>query len=298
MTVKRRNELEQTQTTQEEKASSVVDVGQEVDDSRSLGDYVDEAEGWLSTIGAQEDEVICVLYKYDDEKAQKQFVCDEYEGGQVPGIREIRERFGAGSYRVMVRAKDASGRKHMRAYRVNIAADMLAKKETKVAVLGQGMEAIQQVSILIKALEPIISLRNSVSAPVPVANPMDQFSIVNEIAKESMKQSFEMMGEYRKRMMRLEPRAAVLDEEEEDDNSHSSQFQTILELAQKFLPMILQSGPSSKAVVQALKTSPEFKKIVNDKRKTAALISEFDSQFGKEKTDAVLKKVGISRGGK
>lgn len=259
---------------------------------RSLHEYI-ETGGGAKSFTAK-------LYKYDNMSKTKQYLCDT-RSDEMLSQEDVGMMFGSGDYRYLVLFPD-SPKLDPKAFKFNLHSIYDQKREK--AGLVSPVDTRQQKGGILESLEimeKFATIMKSIAPPVTVSAPQAQgpeimagmFSMMQELMKKSFRDNMEFMSEIAKEKRELIDNSETEDEPERAGNM----LDTVLPIIERFIPIILGNNPQSAAAVAVAKSMPEVKKLMGDKRQLKDAIQLLDKKLGKQETDEVLKKFGVSRAG-
>lgn len=309
----KKGEIPQIPEYQEEESEDIVEETDEKIITTSLS-YLDKINEFITRNDLLEVTASYYLYKFDHPTSGegKAFIAKYADTMEAPDEDTIGKTFGSGRYLVMVSipvcAKAPKG--YGRAYRIRIHPfyDQLKNKVTlqeNAPVQSQAPTIIQQpgnsltesislIKELIGAIAPLMAQRND-SMPDLSGILLKNYELTSEVLKKNMLESVKTNSELQRKMLSVENQDDMRNNNVEVDEQEPSIIEQLKPFIEQFLPMIIGNNQQAKKVQQMVRSAPQFKKIVNNKREFKTLIAYLDHEKGKEITDEILKKLNLSR---
>jgi len=269
--------------------------------------YVDQINDFISRNNLLEIEAVYYLYKYDGNSGNAKSFIHKYNEMDPPDEDTIGRTFGSGRYLVILAIPkcDKAPKGYMRAYNIKIHAyyDTLRVQQAPAAPAaptiiqqsGGGFnEAFEMIAKIVAIITPLLQKSQQSQAPDMSAMLFKTYETTNEVLKKSMTENVRNLGEMQRKLLALE-NGNMETEIETDEEEGTSLLETLKPLLETWLPQILGNSPQSKVVQNMVKTAPQFKQIVNNKKEFKTLVSYLDQQQGKEITDKVLGNLKLKR---
>jgi hypothetical protein len=250
------------------------------------------------------------LYQFDKFNKNRQVLLDT-SLGNILSPHEVGIAHGSGDYRYVVTWLHAgdNGKPKIKTFRFSLGPSYDAKKllfQSANALPAEGtgaidksMAIVQQLLLLARAMH---GPGNGSAAPPqaqstdPVLTMANTHIAMQQLLQQSSMQYVEFMREMRKRMLQITREDIDFDTgEEEEQDQADDLIKTLKELAVQFIPKLLGDGIGAKATATAIRSMPQFKKIVNNGPKLSHLLNELEKEFGREKIDAACARLKIRR---
>lgn len=288
-----------------------------------LSSVEDRFREWLEEIDCDTSSVKVVLYKFDHPHSgpAKSQIC-KWEG-ELPDTHQIGLMFGSGRYLLWVNSNERGKYKAI-ALKIHPYYDELRRKSAmngeqlpgmpvnysqntpyitpqRTPETGNGMEAaFGMVERVFALLTPIIASR--AAQPDPAEKMLGMYAGLNRILQQSAIENSRLINESLR--PRLPAPADSYDDEYEPEPGQGatmgqeppkSILDQIIPLIGQFAPLLLGSSPAAQTAAQTIKQLPQFRNVVKDETELRAIIAHLDKTQGPKKTDAVLKRLGVTR---
>lgn len=248
------------------------------------------------------------LYKFDSVQSgqQKAFIA-KYVDNEEPDEDQIGKEFGSGRYLVVMAIPECEKAPEgfMRAYQIRIHPhyDILRNKRlaevaspvpqtTIIQAPTNNMgDSIDMITKLIAAIAPLL-------APKPQQGPdmstllFKTFENTQEVLKKNMMENVKVNSDLQRKLMSIDNGGG---EEVKTDTQEESLIEALKPFLMEYLPKLLGSNAQAKAVQQLVKTTPQFQRIVSNKREFKTLVAYLDQQQGTEITDKILSNLKLKR---
>lgn len=216
----------------------------------------------------------------------------------LPDIDEIANDFGGGNYQIALKYKDP---KEMiwKTKTQSLSVDESFSKRLGSSPAGQQDQFDTFIGRSFGMVEKMISVLSPLIRPqIATTANEQQVALMNKMMSENFKTQQNLLKEY---AMQVKQDTHVVDDEEYDDDDEEqppeekgSPMETIINgLIEKYLPALLGDGVQSKVVANMITGSQEFQDISSDQSKANLLVQYMIKQIGEEKTNLVLKKLGL-----
>ncbi len=292
---------------QEEIDSEVQDY--DLKDTSLALSYIDKIHDFVRRNELLEVSATYYLYKFDNPvSGQSKSFISKFLDTDTPDEDQIGRKFGSGRYLVVMAIPpcEKAPKGHMRAYPIKIHPfyDTLRTEQLPtvpqsqsqpVIIQGSGgmKESIEMITSLIAALSPLFQAKQQ---PGPDMNSIlfKTFENTQEVLKKSMLENVKVNSDLQRKLMAVEngENENMQTETEEEEPSLLEQFKPLLI---EWLPKIMADNAQAKALQTVVKTAPQFKQIVNNKREFKTLVNYLDGTQGKEKTDKLLSSLKLKR---
>lgn len=274
--------------------------------------FDDRLREWIDQESISENTVKLYLYKFDSPTGQDKSLIFQYSD-DIPDLHTIGMTHGSGRYLMIATSpiKNAQGKKPVRSFRFkihahydelrrNMAPSPLSMPMLYGARMAGGNQAggnptevmqagLSMVSEVVKLLAPLLVAGRSNNTPDMSEIMMRQYGVMSEVMKNSLLETNKIYSE-------IAAKNRELVDNEEDEGEEKNMLEKLIPLFSEFIPLLTGKGIKSNMAVQAVKSLPDFAKVITDKKEIGKIISYLDNKEGKEKTDIVLKRLGISRG--
>ena len=260
------------------------------------------------------DEVMYYVYKYDNPMSGNSKTMIDKTTIE-PDEDTIGREYGGGRYLICLTVGTGGEDGKMRSYelKLNKRYDMLAeesKRQKASAALVPASPAASfdpsaMIATTMTMMKTMIEIFAPIMRPVQPTAPalpdlsgimVQNFQTVNELMRGQAVEMAKLMRDVQRGVL-----AGDVDDDIDDEDSEAEQNQGILEmitpLLSEYIPKLLGDGPESKIVQTAVRSAPQFKRIVKDKNATAELVNYLDQTQGKQKTNAILQKLKVQRPG-
>lgn len=300
---------------QDEENEDIIEETDEKIITTSLS-YLDKINEFITRNDLLEVTASYYLYKFDHPTSGegKAFIAKYADTMEAPDEDTIGKTFGSGRYLVMVSipvcAKAPKG--YGRAYRIRIHPfyDQLRNKaavqesqqiqapapvQTIIHQPGNSLnDSISLLKELVGVIAPLMAPRNE-GIPDLSGILLKNYELTSEVLKKNMLESVKTNSELQRKMLAVENQDDMRNNNVEVDEQEPSLIEQLKPFIEQYLPMIIGNNPQAKAVQQIVKTAPQFKRIVNNKREFRTLIAYLDHEKGKETTDKILTSLKLSR---
>ena len=269
--------------------------------------YLDQVNDFISRNNLLETEAVYYLYKYDGNSGNGKSFIHKYSEVDPPDEDTIGRTFGSGRYLCMlaIPRSEKAPKGFMRAYNIKIHAhyDTLRIQQAPAAIpaaptiiqqSGGFNESFEMIAKIIAIITPLLQKTQQAQAPDMSAMLFKTYETTNEVLKKSMTENVRNLGEMQRKLLALESGDTGM-ETEIDEEEETSLIDTIKPLLLEWLPKLIGDSPQSKVVQQMVKTTPQFKQIINNKKEFKTLVTYLDAQQGKEVTDKVLGSLKLKR---
>jgi hypothetical protein len=125
---------------------------------------------------------------------------------------------------------------------------------------------------------------------------LSNFQNMNEMMRGQALEMAKLIRDVQRGVMMPEDEE-IDDPDSEDNPEEQGILQMIMPLLSEYIPKLLGGGPESKAITTVVRAAPQFKRIINDVGAVTQLVRHLDQTQGKEKTDAILAKLKVTRPG-
>jgi hypothetical protein len=253
------------------------------------------------------------LYKYDNSSSgeAKSLLKKFAEGDNPPDEDEVGRTFGSGRYIIMMTTFQ-NGKSFVRSYKFKLHQHYDTIRMTPVAQPATAvvpahdsnknfMDAMMMIQTMMSTMmQSFIPLfQRPPESPDMAKMIAGNYAMVNDIAKKQMMNNVDLMADYQRKVILLNKQAGIDDTDTEEIEEPQSDVMTIIEQIKPFigewLPKLIGGGQQSKVVSTIVKSSSMFQEIARNRKMVNALVRHLDGTSGKENTDIVLKKLGISR---
>lgn len=297
----------------EEDNDDIIEELDEKEINASLS-YIDRINTFIQRNDLVEEATVYYLYKFDHPTSGegKAFIAKYTDDTDPPDEDTIGKTFGSGRYMVVVAipvcAKAPKG--YMRAYRIRIhafydqfknklalpeQAPVQAPAPTMIQQPGNSLnDSIALLKELVMVIAPLMAQKDN-SMPDLSGILLKNYELTSEVLKKNMLESVKTNSELQRKMLSVENQEDMGGNRVEIDEPEPSLIEQLKPFIEQYLPMIIGNNPQAKVVQQMVKTAPEFKRIVNNKREFKTLIAFLDQEKGKETTNKILASLKLSR---
>lgn len=239
----------------------------------------------------------CTLYKFEHPKhgSRKEF-CGQFED-ETPSLEEIGNRYGGGRYSlyVVIYMDDERRNKKVKSYKFRIS-DYFNKSGDRIQAPQQQnniSDTLEVFKSLVAVISPLISKNDNSFA--------SNQTLINTVLRDSAKNQLEMMKEFRQEIKQIKDDSDFnnvdegdsYDEPEEDKNEMTGILSIVEPLLEKYLPLLLGNGPSSKIAIETVKNLPAFKTVTENSDELSALVEYIAGKEGKEAAKKLIKNLKI-----
>lgn len=270
--------------------------------------YIDRVNDFIKRNELLEVSTVYYLYKFDNVQSgqQKSFI-SKYTDNDAPDEDQIGKEFGSGRYLVVMAVSPCEKAPEglMRAYQIRIHPhyDTLRSKQTALPAPVPQTTIIQQpannlsdtidvITKLIGAIAPLLAQRQQ---PGPDINALlfKTYENTSEVLKKNMIENVKVAADLQRKLASTENGGS--EEMQTELEEETSLLETLKPLLVEWLPKLIGDNPQAKAVQTIVKTTPQFKQIISNKREFKTLVSYLDQQQGKETTDKILSNLKLKR---
>jgi len=283
-------------TTTEEEIGGATD---ETEDTP--GGIPEDIQEYIS-LNAVSKEYSAFLYRLDPQNPRTKWQCAKFMG-ECPDGDAIGKRFGAGKYELVIAYYNSSNTRVFKKFTINIAAEYdngrpghsTGGAPVQVINTGTQLEQLRPIIGLIKELSGMFQQQQQQPVFSPAAfqgmNAMQEYMVKMQI--ENMKTLQNAMRE------NLMVSQSVENLDGEDGEEMESDVEKILNAIKTFLPLLTGKESNAAAIVEAAKSTAEYKRMASDNKRLAAVISalENDPSIPREKVETILKRFGLKRKG-
>lgn len=271
---------------------------EETDDIRDFSGYDRNLREYMENAGGVK-EFTATLYKYDAVNQQKQYVCHS-QANEVLTMHDAGMLLGSGSYRYLItfppELKIAP-----KAFRFNIhtiydsyreraglggpSADPRGPAAGLMVNPGRSSlaETIELMKSVVEVLRPMMAPPSNNAMESILAN----YAMTQDVLKRNLNENVSLYREIAALHKTREP--------ETEEEERPGIMETLVPLIEKFAPLLFGNGPTSAALVQTVKSAPQFKQVLGNPGELKAVISEIEKTLGKDKANEVLKKLNVKR---
>lgn len=262
---------------------------------------------WMEENRVEDNVARVSLYKFDNfTSGNEKSFCSEWQN-EIPSKHSIGLKFGSGRYLLLVSFAKTDKTPPIvkgKRFRLHPQYDELKRKEdeknnvngiTSIVHTGNSLQdSVKVLAELINTIKPLMNSNANQPPPMVDMSPylLQNYTMMQNVLKRSLmdqQKTIEDMRNY------YENDIEESGDEMETATTGNSLIDTLLPLAEKYLPTILGNSPQAKLLVNVLKNLPQFKAIVDDKKELGEWVDAMDAEVGKNKTDKFLKRIGISR---
>lgn len=269
--------------------------------------YTDRINDFIRRNELLEVTTVYYLYKFDNVQSgqQKAFI-SKYTENDAPDEDQIGKEFGSGRYLVVMAISPCEKAPEglMRAYQIRIHPhyDTLRSKQlptvppaaqpTIIQAPANNMgDTIDMITKLIAAISPLLAPKQQ--GPDMSTLLFKTFENTSEVLKKNMLENVKVNSDLQRKIMSIEN--GEKEEVQTDTEEEQGLLETLKPLLIEWLPKLIGDNPQAKAVQQIVKTTPQFKQVVNNKREFKTLLAFLDQQQGKETTDKILTNLKLKR---
>lgn len=248
-----------------------------------------------------DDEVMFYVYKFDSLTSNKRSLLDKT--ANEPDEHEIGCMYGSGKYDIFMTVKG----KKSRSYQVVLHKRYDALMEEKR--IAPQLPAVSGGSFMQGGMmEQLAGIRALIEVIKPLSNPTDpsmMMAAYGEMMKGMVKMSQQMISQSMEGILQMQNRFIGHDDDDDVEDVESEPeeqkdgvvelIQQYLPLIEQYLPKILQGGTQSKVLASTVRSLPIFKNLMRDRESLSVLIHFLKEQYGHEKTEALLVKLGLKK---
>lgn len=270
--------------------------------------YVDRVQEFIRRQELLEVTKVYYLYKFDNpQSGNSKSTIAKYTDNDAPDEDQIGKEFGSGRYLVVMAISPCEKAPEglMRAYQIKIHPhyDTLRNKQLQTipAVPQQTIiqqpannfgETIEMITKLILAISPLFAQRQQQS-PDMSSLLFKTFENTSEVLKKNMLENVKVAADLQRKLISVENGGN--EDMQTDVEEEPSLLETLKPLMMEWLPKLIGDNAQAKAIQQVVKTTPQFKQVINNKREFKTLLSFLDNQQGKETTDKILANLKLKR---
>ena len=254
---------------------------------------------------------IVYVYKFIGGSGSPREQCIQFNN-EIKSKHEIGLMFGSGRYEIQIVGTDSSGKRKSacRKFILHPHYDNLMDDAKKLpatipgsvplqttVVHNQGIgESLNIMKELITLMLPLMAAKQSTGENFP-AMMKDTYKIMNENMMSNMRESTKFFNEMQRSSFdtKLDGYEEGVDDEKEDVTSMQKMIEMVAPIMEKFLPLILGKNQVAQETVGVLKSFPQYRDAVKSKKTLLRLISYLDKNKGKDITNKLLKKLGLTR---
>lgn len=275
----------------------------QLDEFESLS-YVDQVQDFIKRNDLLEIEAVYYLYKYDSNTGNAKAFIHKYNAVEPPDEDTIGRTFGSGRYLVILAIPrcEKAPKGYMRSYQIKIHAYYDTLRQAPAAPAAPAIiqqsgnnfaDAFDMIAKIVAIITPLLQKAQSPAIPDMSTMLFKTYETTNEVLQKSMIENVKGLGQLQRKMMQLEN--GEMNVETEVDEEETSLIESLKPLIIEWLPKLIGDSPQSKAVQTMVKTAPQFKQIVNNKREFKTLVAYLDQNQGKEVTDKLLSSLKLKR---
>jgi len=281
----------------------------EGEESKSM---MDDIDSWLSTLPEDNEGLLAVLYKYKNPNTTKYKYAYQWQD-EIPDAHDIGLRFGSGRYNLMLKIQDEKGKKRKRSYKFEIDSfyDEIRRKkrlspdtplgsdenESDTLVYnGQppqpqnGLEASMQVfERVVGMLVPLIGMdrKNNSNNFNPGEFMMKTYDGVGKVLQKNLSSQADMVNAIAK--------SQIIGEEEEVDEEGTGNeiLDMIKPFMENFIPVLKKDGVNSRMAAKTIKSLPQYKELIGNKKALNEVINYLVEKEGKEGANKILTNLKI-----
>lgn len=270
--------------------------------------YVDRINDFMQRNDLLESGPVYYLYKFDNASSgeSKSFL-SKFTDTDPPDEDFIGKTFGSGRYMIVVAIpiSDKAPKGFMRAYRIKIHAyyDTLKEKvdrlvsapvaPTIIQAPGSSLaETVELLKTLITAIAPLMAPKNDSSDFSTML--FRNYEITSKVLERNMLENVKNNSELQRKMLSM-GNGEDMGNETQIEEDEPGLIEKLSPLIMEWLPSLIGNNPQAKAVQQMVKTAPQFKQIIGNKKEFKTLVSYLDQEKGKEVTDKILTNLKLKR---
>jgi len=270
--------------------------------------YVDRVQDFIRRNELLEVSTVYYLYKFENVQSgqQKAFIA-KYTDNDAPDEDKIGREFGSGRYLVVMAIPECTKipEGSIKAYQIRIhphydtlrnkqlAANPPAAQTTIIQQPANNLsDTIDVITKLIGAIAPLLAQRQQ-QGPDMNALLFKTYENTSEVLKKNMLENVKVAADLQRKLASVENGGS--EEMQTDTEEETSLLETLKPLLVEWLPKLIGDNPQAKAVQTIVKTTPQFKQIISNKREFKTLVSYLDQAQGKETTDKILSNLKLKR---
>jgi hypothetical protein len=266
----------------------------------------DDLEEWLETANATQYGFKATLFEIKD---RRKWIVYEWKN-EIPTIHDIGLKFGGGCYEmyIVIHSKDKKNRIKTRRFNISNHYDTMRAQPAPVAIgaspqatsNGHFSESLALIKEVINAISPMMN-KNPMLDMSQIA--VSQFSMMQEIMRQSVKENMAMAKAVLKREYESLEEADEIEEEETPapmaalpapaQAGNDDLVSTIITAISPYLSKILGNEVDSGVIISTIKALPQYQSIMQDRQNLQKVIAGFKANFGEDKTKALMGKFGV-----
>jgi hypothetical protein len=267
--------------------------------------YVDRINDFMQRNDLLESGPVYYLYKFDNASSgESKAFLSKFTDTDPPDEDFIGKTFGSGRYMIVVAIpiSDKAPKGFMRAYRIKIHAyyDTLRKEvavppvaPTIIHQSGSSLaETIELIKTLVTAIAPLMAPKNDSSDFSTML--YRNYEITSKVLEKNMLENVKNNSELQRKMLSM-GNGEDMGNGTQVEEDEPGLIEKLSPLLMEWLPSLIGNNTQAKAVQQMVKTAPQFKQIISNKKEFKALVSYLDQERGKEITDKILTNLKLKR---
>lgn len=273
--------------------------------------YLDRVQEFISRNELTDSETVFYLYKFDNATAgnSKAFIA-KYTEIEPPDEDQIGKKFGSGRYLVVmaVPKSEKSPAGHIKAFSIRIHqfydtlnAPAAQQTPTIIQQPSNGLsDTISVISQLMAAFTPFFTMmqqnqqNQQHNSPDVSSLLFKTFENTQDVLKKSMLENVKVAADLQRKLIQVENGGTDMNSEVEEEEEPGL-LETLKPLMMEYLPKLLDNNAQSKALQTVVKNTPQFKKIISNKREFKTLVAYLDKEKGPETTNKILANLKLKR---
>jgi hypothetical protein len=267
--------------------------------------YVDRINTFMQRNDLLESGPVYYLYKFDNaQSGESKAFLSKFTDTDPPDEDFIGRTFGSGRYMIVVAfpVSEKAPKGFMRAYRIKIHPyyDTLKKEvalppvaPTIIQQSGSSLtETIEVLKSLITAIAPLMAHKQE--SPDVSTMLYRNYEITSRVLEKNLLENVKNQSELQRKLQSV-GNGEDMGNAIETDEDEPGLIEQLKPLLIEWLPTLIGNNTQAKAVQQMVKTAPQFKQIINNKKEFKTLVAYLDAEKGKEITDKILTNLKLRR---